>query len=218
MLLLGALAAACQPTTDTQVDASVVPDMGVPDLEPPGDDQGPKPGDSAAADAAPGRDLLTDQGPDRAPDTSPPPPDLQPDRGLDQAPDKTPPPADLQPDRGLDQAPDKTPAPDAVPGPDTTQWPDTMAWVDTMPGTDGCVPITCAAAGKNCGSISDGCGKTLACGSCSGGQICGWGGKPNVCGSVPPDPGKVAPPLSRSVATTVFHSTRFLYTGSDPTS
>jgi hypothetical protein len=30
-----------------------------------------------------------------------------------------------------------------------------------------CTPTTCAAEGKNCGSIDDGCGGTLWCGSCS---------------------------------------------------
>ena len=39
-----------------------------------------------------------------------------------------------------------------------------------------CVPTTCAAQGKNCGSIPDGCGGTLSCGSCSGSQTCGGGG------------------------------------------
>lgn len=39
---------------------------------------------------------------------------------------------------------------------------------------------TCAAEGKNCGVISDGCGKTLDCGACSGSEICG---NDNVCAS-----------------------------------
>jgi hypothetical protein len=48
---------------------------------------------------------------------------------------------------------------------------------------DGCVATTCAAAGKNCGSLADGCGKTLNCGSCTvAGQSCGGSGIPNVCG------------------------------------
>ena len=45
-----------------------------------------------------------------------------------------------------------------------------------------CAPITCAALGKNCGSLSDGCGGTLNCGTCGGSQTCGGGGKANVCG------------------------------------
>jgi len=49
-----------------------------------------------------------------------------------------------------------------------------------------CVPTTCAAQGKNCGTIDDGCGSTLNCGSCSGtGVTCGGGGTANVCGCTP---------------------------------
>jgi hypothetical protein len=51
-----------------------------------------------------------------------------------------------------------------------------------MQASNACVPTTCAAEGKNCGSIPDGCGGTLTCGSCSSGT-CGGGGVPNVCGS-----------------------------------
>jgi|GEM_PF-6432613 len=40
-----------------------------------------------------------------------------------------------------------------------------------------CTPTTCAASGKNCGSISDGCSGTLACGSCTAAQNCTG----NVC-------------------------------------
>lgn len=36
-----------------------------------------------------------------------------------------------------------------------------------------CVPTTCAAAGATCGSISDGCGGTLTCGTCGAGYTCG---------------------------------------------
>lgn len=45
-----------------------------------------------------------------------------------------------------------------------------------------CVPTTCAAAGKTCGAISDGCGGSLACGSCTAPQSCGGSGIANVCG------------------------------------
>jgi hypothetical protein len=45
-----------------------------------------------------------------------------------------------------------------------------------------CTPTTCSAQGANCGSIADGCGGTLNCGSCSGSQTCGGGGTANVCG------------------------------------
>jgi hypothetical protein len=46
-----------------------------------------------------------------------------------------------------------------------------------------CTPTTCAAHGANCGSISDGCGGTLTCGSCTAPATCGGGGTPNVCGT-----------------------------------
>ena len=45
-----------------------------------------------------------------------------------------------------------------------------------------CTPTTCAAQGKNCGSLSDGCGGTLSCGSCTSPATCGGGGTANVCG------------------------------------
>ena len=45
-----------------------------------------------------------------------------------------------------------------------------------------CVPTTCANAGKNCGAISDGCGGSLSCGSCTAPQSCGGAGIANVCG------------------------------------
>ena len=45
-----------------------------------------------------------------------------------------------------------------------------------------CTPSSCATLGKNCGSVSDGCGGTLTCGSCSSPQTCGGGGVTNVCG------------------------------------
>jgi hypothetical protein len=56
-------------------------------------------------------------------------------------------------------------------------------------GVCGCTPTTCAAQGKNCGSIPDECGGTLDCSStCSGlGATCGGGnpGTANVCGCTP---------------------------------
>ena len=45
-----------------------------------------------------------------------------------------------------------------------------------------CTRTTCAAQGKNCGTISDGCGGSLVCGSCTSPQTCGGGGVANVCG------------------------------------
>src|SRR5207237_3208022 len=49
-----------------------------------------------------------------------------------------------------------------------------------------CAPISCAAVGKNCGTMSDGCGTTLTCGTCSGSLTCGGGGTANVCGPLTP--------------------------------
>ncbi|MCU7852280.1 MAG: hypothetical protein KZQ80_08710 [Candidatus Thiodiazotropha sp. (ex Monitilora ramsayi)] len=46
-----------------------------------------------------------------------------------------------------------------------------------------CVPTTCQSQGRNCGSIPDGCGGTLFCGTCGAGLSCGGGGMPGVCGS-----------------------------------
>ncbi len=45
-----------------------------------------------------------------------------------------------------------------------------------------CRPTTCAALQKNCGQVSDGCGGTLACGTCAGAETCGGTGLANVCG------------------------------------
>lgn len=68
-------------------------------------------------------------------------------------------------------------------------WQDaTGAWIKgpdvsfTVRSQATCVPTTCAAAGKNCGTLSDGCGGTLSCGGCTSPQTCGGGGVPNVCG------------------------------------
>jgi hypothetical protein len=41
---------------------------------------------------------------------------------------------------------------------------------ELIPGV--CIPLTCAAAGASCGPIGDGCGGTLECGVCGGGQVC----------------------------------------------
>jgi hypothetical protein len=52
----------------------------------------------------------------------------------------------------------------------------------TLTASTTCTPTTCVAEGKNCGSISDGCGGELNCGSCTAPATCGGGGMPNVCG------------------------------------
>ncbi|MCC6748222.1 MAG: hypothetical protein IT371_11215 [Deltaproteobacteria bacterium] len=51
------------------------------------------------------------------------------------------------------------------------------------PATGGtCKPTTCAAQGKTCGTIADGCSGTLLCGSCSTPYVCGTD---NTC-ALPP--------------------------------
>jgi cellulase/cellobiase CelA1 len=60
---------------------------------------------------------------------------------------------------------------------------DTLPPVDTRPADVTCVPRTCASAGANCGSLSDNCGGTLSCGSCTAPDTCGGGGTANKCGS-----------------------------------
>ena len=52
----------------------------------------------------------------------------------------------------------------------------------TVNPASSCTPTTCAAQGKNCGTISNGCGGTLTCGSCTAPQTCGGGGVANLCG------------------------------------
>jgi hypothetical protein len=48
-----------------------------------------------------------------------------------------------------------------------------------------CTPVTCASKGANCGTISNGCGGVLQCGTCSDPQTCGGSGTLNVCGCTP---------------------------------
>jgi len=45
-----------------------------------------------------------------------------------------------------------------------------------------CTPSTCASLGKNCGSVANGCGGTLSCGTCAAGQTC----SNNTCVTAPP--------------------------------
>jgi hypothetical protein len=59
---------------------------------------------------------------------------------------------------------------------------DTVNAILTVNAASGCTPMSCAAQGKNCGSVSDGCGGTLTCGSCTSPESCGGGGVANVCG------------------------------------
>ena len=55
---------------------------------------------------------------------------------------------------------------------------------DSSSGTDNppCVPATCQKLGANCGTLPDGCGQTITCGTCKAGEVCGANNKPNVCG------------------------------------
>lgn len=55
-------------------------------------------------------------------------------------------------------------------------------------GGGACVPTTCAASGKTCGSTSDGCGGTLPCGTCTLPATCAGAGVANVCGVAPAQP------------------------------
>lgn len=45
-----------------------------------------------------------------------------------------------------------------------------------------CVPTTCVAEGATCGTIPDGCGGTLSCGTCTLPLTCGGANIPNQCG------------------------------------
>ncbi len=51
-----------------------------------------------------------------------------------------------------------------------------------VPNVCGCAPTTCAALGKNCGQVPNGCGGTLNCGACATPLTCGGAGVPNTCG------------------------------------
>jgi hypothetical protein len=63
---------------------------------------------------------------------------------------------------------------DALPG---------AASTTTTTTTTTCTPTTCSAQGKNCGSVADGCGGTLTCGTCTAPLTCGGGATANVCGA-----------------------------------
>ena len=63
---------------------------------------------------------------------------------------------------------------------------DTAPPEDTTPPLDVvCVPSTCTSLHANCGSIADGCGGFLNCGTCVAPETCGGGGTANQCGSPP---------------------------------
>jgi len=76
----------------------------------------------------------------------------------------------------------------------SSAWPDAVVLADQRTAGSGweagayvfgdaCVATTCAAEGAECGSIEDGCGGSLDCGSCTAPETCGGGGTANVCGT-----------------------------------
>lgn len=78
-----------------------------------------------------------------------------------------------------------------------------------------CTPTTCNALGANCGTPSDGCGKTLNCGTCAAPQTCGGGGITGICGPdrswAIPDTGSYAESftpeiVSDNAAATIFYT------------
>lgn len=48
--------------------------------------------------------------------------------------------------------------------------------------TENCTTTTCIAQEKNCGTIADGCGESLDCGTCKPPETCGGSEISNVCG------------------------------------
>jgi len=73
----------------------------------------------------------------------------------------------------------------------STRWSGVVANAPA-PAPAPCTPTTCAAQGKNCGTIPDGCGGTLTCGVCTAPLTCGGGGVANVCGTGAPAPATAA--------------------------
>jgi hypothetical protein len=56
------------------------------------------------------------------------------------------------------------------------------------PPPTACAAQDCLTKGATCGTIDDGCGNTLQCGTCGAGETCGANGKANVCGQGKCDP------------------------------
>ena len=75
------------------------------------------------------------------------------------------------------------------------------------PPPPACTPTTCAAQGKNCGTIPNGCGGTLTCGACTAPQTCGSGGVTNVCGLGTPPPAASAQCTATNVSGNPYSGT-----------
>jgi len=67
--------------------------------------------------------------------------------------------------------------------------------LESVPPPPSCTPASCQSLGAECGAPSDGCGGTLNCGVCGGGQLC----SNNVCVDEPVTP---PPPPPACVPTT----------------
>jgi len=75
------------------------------------------------------------------------------------------------------------------------------------PPPPACTPTTCAAQGKNCGTIPNGCGGTLTCGACVAPQTCGGAGVANVCGLGTPPPAASAQCTATNVSGNPYSGT-----------
>jgi hypothetical protein len=71
-----------------------------------------------------------------------------------------------------------------------------------------CEPTTCEAAGAQCGTISDGCGGELSCGTCDGGDSCNAN---NQCQTFETNPYNDHSPLGTNLNWTVDWSSEIKY-------
>ncbi|MFH0903487.1 MAG: formylglycine-generating enzyme family protein [Pseudomonadota bacterium] len=135
--------------------------------------RGGRPAPDAVSDGTP--DTPTDSTPDTTSDS----------KALDSVPDAADAADASSPDAS---SPDAAPVPDSMTDSATTIDGEVDADNPTPDATtqvDGCTPTSCTSEKKNCGTISDGCGKSLDCGSCIWPESCGGGGTANVCGCTP---------------------------------
>src|SRR5262249_60553824 len=75
------------------------------------------------------------------------------------------------------------------------------------PPPSACIPTTCAAQVKTCGTIPNGCGGTLTCGSCTAPQTCGGSGVTNICGVGTPPPAASAQCTATNVSGNPYSGT-----------